>query len=165
MKKLLIFVLVMILLMVLISPALAGNGNGGGGGGNGNGGNGGGNGRGNGNGRNGNTNNQQRLGTSENGYGWQFGINVITGAIVAIEGDADSGLVTLKVYGGKDISLYGSEVKVETDSSTRFLSKLGWEITPIAFEDIKQGDTASIAIGSDGTADRITVGVECLCIP
>jgi hypothetical protein len=152
MKKLLIFVLVIVLVLVSIGPALAGSGNGGCGGVNGN-------------GSNGNTNNQNRHGTGGNGYGLQFGINVITGVITAIEGDADSGLVTLTVYGGKDISLYGEEVEVKTDSSTRFLSKLGWEITAIEFLDIVEGNTASVAIGSDGFADRITVGVECLCIP
>lgn len=158
MKKLFIFLVVLVLLLVSISPALAGNGNGGGrGGGDG--------GRGNGHGRNGNTNNQQRLGTGGNGYGWQFGRNVITGVITAINGSAESGFVMLTVYGGKDISLYGTKVKVETDNSTRFLSKLGGEITAIDFLEIVEGDTASIAIGSDGIADRITVGVDCPNIP
>jgi hypothetical protein len=152
MKKLLIFNLVMVLLLVSISPALAGNGDGGGGG------------RGNGHGRNGNTNNQQKLGAGGSGYGWR-GFNVITGVITAKSGSAESGLITLPVYGGKDTSLYGTIYEVKTNSSTRFLSKDDGEITEITFDDVAVGDAASIAIGSDGFADRITVGVECSCIP
>ena len=153
MKNLLVFVLVMVLLVVSISPALAGNGNGEGGG------------RGNGQDRIGNTSNQQRLGTGGNRYGWQYGSNVITGVIAKIDGKADSGMVKLTIFGGKEISLYGEIVEIMTDSSTRFLSKNNGEITAIAFGDLAIGDAASIAIGSDGIADRITIGVECPKIP
>ena len=149
MKKTLIFTVVMALLFVSVIPAFAGNGNGGGGG------------RGNGHGRNGNAGSQQRQGTGGNG-GRKQGSNVLTGIISDIDGTAEVGSITLMVYGGKDISLYGTEVEVRTDVSTRFLLK---DYGAITFDELEVGDAASIAIGSDGIADRITVGVVCPCIP
>jgi len=157
MKRILILTLVMILILVSASPALAGNGNGNGGGKGGEGGNG--------QGGNGNSNRHQNQNTerheNRNGDGLPD-FYVITGEVTAIEGGADAGFITVLVYGGKDTSLHGTEVKVPTDVSTRFVLK---DFGPITFDQVVIGDPVSVAIGSDGIADRVTVGAEIACIP
>jgi len=148
MKKILIIVLVMVLLFISVSPGLAGHGKGS---------------AGRGSGRAGQVNPGSGRGLSAygNGGGKQTG-NVITGIITEIEGDAESSLIFVLVYGGKDTSLYGKVVEVQTDSSTRFLLK---DYGVIPFDQIKVDDPVSIAIGGDNIADRITVGADCPKIP
>jgi hypothetical protein len=152
MKRILILTLVMILLFVSVSPALAGNGNGNGGGEHRNGQDG-----------SGNTNRHQNQHTerheNRNGDG-QPDFYVITGVVTAI--NADTGSITVLVYGGKDTSLHGTEVVVQTNASTRFVLK---DYGPITFDEVVVGDPVSVAIGSDGIADRVTVGAEIACIP
>ena len=155
MKKILIIVLVMVLLFISVSPGLAGHGKGSAGHGKGS--------AGRGSGRAGQVNPGSGRGLSAywKGGGKQTG-NVITGIITDIEGDAESSLIFVLVYGGKDTSLYGKVVEVQTDSSTRFLLK---DYGVIPFDQIKIDDPVSIAIGSDNIADRITVGADCPKIP
>lgn len=157
MKRVLTVTLVMILILVSVSPALAGNGNGNGGGKGGEGGNG--------QGGNGNSNRHQNQNTerheNRNGDGLPD-FYVITGLVTAVEGTADAGSITVLVYGGKDTSLHGTEVKVPIDASTRFVLK---DFGPITFDQVIVGDPVSVAIGSDGIADRVTVGAEIACIP
>jgi len=152
MKRILILTLVMILVLVAASPALAGNGNGNGGGGHRNGQDG-----------NGNTNRHQNQHTerheNRNGDG-QPDFYVITGVVTAI--NADTGSITVLVYSGKGTSLHGIEVVVQTDANTRFVLK---NYGPITFDEVVVGDPVSVAIGSDGFADRVTVGAEIACIP
>jgi len=163
MKRILIISLVITLLLVSVSPALAGNGNGNGGDSSG----------GNGQGGNGDTNGQQ----SENGQQaknkeqhqnqnknieHKAEFTVITGLITAVEGTADAGSITVLVYGGKDISLHGTEVVVQTDAGTRFVMK---DFGPITFDEVEVGDSVSVAIGSDGMANRVTIDAEVACIP
>jgi hypothetical protein len=154
MKKILILTHVMVLILVSVSPALAGNGNGNGGGGHRNG-----------QGGNGNSNRHQNQNTERHekriGDG-QPDFYVITGVVTAIEGSAEAGTITVFVYGGKDTSLHGIKVDVQTDASTRFVEK---DYGPIPFTEVEVGDPVSIAIGSDGFADRVTVGAEIACIP
>jgi hypothetical protein len=157
MKRTLIIILVMVLLLVSVSPALAGNGKGGGGNGGG--------GNGNGQGGNGNSNGQQAQNTERHqnrNVEHKAEFTVITGLVTAIDGTATTGSITVLVYGGKDTSLHGTEVTVPTDASTRFVLK---DFGPIMFDQVVVGDPVSVAIGSDGIADRVTVGAEVACIP
>jgi hypothetical protein len=163
MKRILIFTLVMVLMLVSASPALAGNGNGNGGSG----------GNGNGQGGNDNTSGQQ----SQNGKQSQnmnqnqnqhknvehkAEFTVITGEVTVIDITDGVGSITVLVYGGQDTSLHGTEVVVPIDTSTRFVMK---DFGPITFDQVVVGDAVSVAIGSDGIADRVTVGAEIACIP
>lgn len=156
MKRILILMFVLILMLVSVSPALAGNGgNGDGGGGGGNGGQGG----------NGNAHGQQSQNTQRNqnrNTDRKAEFTVLTGVVTLIEGTADAGSITVLVYGGKDTSLHGTEVVVPIDDSTRFVLK---DFGPITFAEVAIGDPVSVAIGLDGTADRVTVGAEIACLP
>ena len=155
MKKILILTLVMVLILASASPALAGSGNGNGGGG----------GNGNGQGGNGNTNGQRSQNTEQHqnkNVEHKATFYVITGEVIAIEGTAEAGSITVLVYGGQDTTLHGTEVVVEIDSSTRFVMK---DFGPITFDQVVVGDPVSVAISEDGIADRVTVGAEIACIP
>jgi hypothetical protein len=154
MKRFLVFTLVMVLLLVSAGPALAGNGNGNGGGGGGNG-----------QGGNGNANGQQSQNTEQHqnkNVEHKAEFTVITGLVTAIEGTAEAGSITVLVYGGKDPSLHGTEVVVQTDAGTRYVMK---DFGPISFEEVEVGDPVSVAIGSDGFANRVTIDAEVACIP
>jgi hypothetical protein len=156
MKRILTLTLVLVLVLISASPALAGNGNGNGGGGGGNG-----------QGGNGNTNGQQSQNTEQHknqnkNVEHKAEFYVLTGLVTAIEGTADAGSITVLVYGGKDTSLHGTEVVVQTNAGTRFVMK---NFGPITFEEVEVGDSVSSAIGSDGMANRVTVDAEVACIP
>ena len=155
MKRIPIFMLVIVLMLVSVSPALAGNGGNGGGGGRGNGGQGG----------NGNANGQQSKNAERNQnkhIDRKAEFTVLTGVVTYVDGTANAGSITVLVYGGKDTTLHDTEVVVPIDASTRFVLK---DFGPITFAEVAIGDPISVAVGSDGIADRVTVGAEIACIP
>lgn len=146
MKKFLVLSLVLILLLASINPVLAGNGNGGGGG----------NGEGNGGGH------ENSASNGHNGLGGGGQNNYATvGIVTSITGDAEAGSLTIMVYGGQDKTLVDTEVTVQTNSDTRFVLQ---DFGLISFEDISEGMAVSVAIGTDGIAERVTVVIECPCL-
>jgi hypothetical protein len=154
MKRILILALVMALILVSFSPVLAkgGGGNGGNGGGDGQGGNG-----------NSNRNRNRNTERHEHRNGDLLpDFTVVTGLITAIEGTAEAGAITVLVYGGNDPSLHGTEIVVQTDVDTHFVLK---DFGPITFDQLVVGNPVRALIGSDGIADRVTVGAEIVCIP
>lgn len=136
MKKFMVFGLVLILLLATAGPVLAGNGNG-------NGGRGGGN--------------VARGSKGGNGGGGASSYTII-GLVTAIS----SSQISVEVYGGKSKASIGQVVTVPMDGATRFLLQ---DSGPISLADIDVGDAVSVAVGSDGVADRVTVVLDCPCLP
>jgi hypothetical protein len=86
----------------------------------------------------------------------------LVGVITAIEGST----ITVEVYHGNRIgqAYSGEEVAVQVTDSTRYRQWAADGCTPIAFDDVEAGVTASIqGTVLDGifTAQRVTVNVPC----